>query len=230
MPTFELKGTMTPLTVLRLLSTDTASIEDELRTKINQSPAFFRDTPLLVDMTALKNRQGVVNMPALVQLLRESGLAPVGLKSGDSKQKAIAATLQLGIFPETRPLNKHGGNETEKSAPPAHDSSPMLIKQKVRSGQRVHARGRDLIVLGSVSNGAEIIADGHIHVYGTLYGRAMAGGRDNVNARIFCHSLEAELVSVAGNYQIHDDLDTNLRGKQVQIFLKDKKQLVIEQL
>lgn len=230
MSTFELKGIMTPLTVLRLLSTDTVSIENELQTKISQSPVFFQDSPLVIDITALKEKQNAINMPSLVRLLRKSGLTPVGLKSSNDTQKEIASSLQLGIFPEGRLTNKQTNNAAGKSAPPAWDGSALFIKQKIRSGQRIHAKGRDLIVLNSVSHGAEIIADGHIHVYGTLYGRAMAGGRDNTSARIFCQSLEAELVSVAGHYRINEDLNENLRGQQVQIFLRDEKQLVIEKL
>ena len=92
-------------------------------------------------------------MPALVRLLRKSGLAPVGLKSSDDKQKEIASTLQLGIFPESRPHSKQGRNEPEKTTLSSQAGSPMLVKQKIRSGQRIHARGRDLIVLSSAKIG-----------------------------------------------------------------------------
>lgn len=108
-------------------------------------------------------------------------------------------------------------------------SAALLMTRPIRSGRRVYAEGRDLVATASVSAGAELIADGNIHVYGTLRGRALAGVRGDEDARIFCQSLDAELVSVAGAYRVRDDIDEALIGQAVQIYLKDDR-LVIDPL
>jgi septum site-determining protein MinC len=108
------------------------------------------------------------------------------------------------------------------------DTSTMLITQPIRSGQRIYATG-DLIIMAQVSSGAEIMAEGNIHVYNTLRGRASAGIQGNTDARIFCFDLQAELISVAGNYKVSEDLDASVRNKPVQIFLQNQA-LIIQDL
>ncbi len=107
--------------------------------------------------------------------------------------------------------------------------APLLIDKPVRSGQQIYARDTDLIVMGQVGPGAEIIADNNIHIYGPLRGRALCGVSGNASARIFCQSLEAELVSVAGNFRMLETIPEELRGKPAQIWL-DKDRLNIEPL
>ena len=107
--------------------------------------------------------------------------------------------------------------------------SPKLVNRPVRSGQQVYARDTDLVILGSIGPGAEIIADSNIHVYGALRGRALCGVAGNTEARIFCQSLEAELVSVAGNYKVLEEIPEELRGKPAQIWFGNDK-LMIEPL
>jgi septum site-determining protein MinC len=104
-----------------------------------------------------------------------------------------------------------------------------LVTRPVRSGQRVYAAGGDLSVVAAVSSGAELMADGNIHVYGALRGRAMAGMKGDVGARIFCQDLQAELISVAGHYRVSENIPAELKGAPVQIFL-DKEVLRIERL
>lgn len=98
-----------------------------------------------------------------------------------------------------------------------------IVRQTIRSGQQVYAPGGDLVIIGSVSTGAEILADGDIHVYGTLRGRALAGVRGNQNASIFCHCLQGELISIAGIYLLSDDIAADKIGVSVQISLQDEK-------
>ncbi|MGZ9034790.1 MAG: septum site-determining protein MinC, partial [Rhodospirillales bacterium] len=112
---------------------------------------------------------------------------------------------------------------------PAQAAASKVVIHPVRSGRQIYAQGADLIVLASISPGAELIADGHIHVYGALRGRALAGIGGNTDARIFCRSLEAELVSVAGYWRVRDDIPEELIGKPVQIYL-GKEQVIIEEL
>ena len=114
--------------------------------------------------------------------------------------------------------------------PPSGERRPALVIDKtVRSGQRIYADGTDLIVLAVVSAGAELIADGDIHVYAPLRGRALAGARGNANARIFSQSMEAELVSIAGNFKILEDVPAALKGKPAQVFL-DQDKIVMQPL
>lgn len=125
-------------------------------------------------------------------------------------------------------------NQTQQAEQVAGELQPspeatLVIKQPVRSGQKVYAKGRDLLVLASVSTGAEILADGHIHVYGSLRGRAFAGAQGNEEARIFCTDLQADLVSIAGIYMINDDLPDDIRKTAVQISLAGEE-LKIEPL
>nr|MDQ2693913.1 septum site-determining protein MinC [Pseudomonadota bacterium] len=112
---------------------------------------------------------------------------------------------------------------------PAVASANKLISQPVRSGQQMYAPDGDLILLGTVNAGAEVLADGNIHIYGHLRGRALAGARGNREARIFCQSLEAELVSIAGRYRVFEEMDAEVRGTPTQIFLADDR-LIIEPL
>lgn len=127
-----------------------------------------------------------------------------------------------------------GGGQPEPSSAVGEEQQPQAAPSKVvvhpvRSGRQIYAQGGDLIVLASISPGAELIADGHIHVYGALRGRALAGIAGNPQARIFCRSLEAELVSVAGYWRVRDDIPDELIGKPVQIYLGNE-QVVIEEL
>lgn len=106
----------------------------------------------------------------------------------------------------------------------------MIINKPVRTGQRIYAEGSNLVVLGVVNAGAELIADGDIHIYAPLRGRAIAGAQGNENARIFVHSLEAELISIAGCFKVFENgIPENLRGKPVQVHLNGSD-LIIQPL
>ncbi|HAS82313.1 MAG TPA: septum site-determining protein MinC, partial [Verrucomicrobia bacterium] len=156
--------------------------------------------------------------------LRVHGMAPVGIRNGTPIQQAAARLAGLPTLPETRAGSAKKPDKTESVA-----SLSRIVSHPVRSGQQIYAPDGDLIVLGAVSAGAEVIADGHIHIYGALRGRALAGVRGDVDTRIFCHSLEAELISIAGRYRISEQLDAADRGKAVQIHLMEDR-LIIEHL
>lgn len=158
---------------------------------------------------------------------------PIGIRGGNPQQNKIAHELCLPVYSNNarntevteRQKITPATSINEKSAgqPPT-----KLITHPVRSGQRVYTQG-DLVVLAQVSAGAEIIAEGNIHVYGTLRGRALAGVQGNMEARIFCSILQAELVSIAGNYKISEDLDKTVYNKPVHIYLSNHT-LVIKEL
>jgi len=232
---FELKGSMLTVTVLRLNSTGLGEIARHLAEKIAQAPGLFRNAPVLVDLQALQGAVGL-DFAALAELLRSNGMVPVAVRGGSPDQEAAARAAGLGVLPADRRAESSEARPRAASAPqpaaaPAAAAPPRrtrTITQPVRSGQQIYSDG-DLILLAAVSPGAEVLADGNIHIYGPLRGRALAGVRGDTSARIFCQSLEAELVSIAGHYRVFDDLEPALRGKAVQVF-EDGERLRIEPL
>lgn len=230
---------MTSLPVMRLFSDDLAAIDARLRSQINRAPSLFRGAPLAIDVAALKSN--VLDLSALVALLRGQGIVPVAVRGGDETVRAAAAALNLGALEWVQeataqvegltdgPSSSEGAQRKLRRPPPSIKTPTQLITQPVRSGQHIYARGGDLLILGTVSAGAEVIADGHIHVYGKLHGRALAGAQGDSAARIFAQSLEAELVAVAGVYRVSEEFDEHLRGTAVQAYLHGDD-LVLEPL
>jgi septum site-determining protein MinC len=163
------------------------------------------------------------------------GLLPIGIRGGtlQQNQQAIALGIPVHSIHSSSVASSVEAQKPKKITPepvePQTDSvSTLLVTQPIRSGQRIYAKG-DLIILAQVSAGSEILAEGNIHVYGTLRGRALAGVQGNPDARIFCHDLQAELISIAGNYKISEDLDESVRHKPVQIYLQNQT-LIIKDL
>ena len=208
---FELKGNLFTLSVLRLLTSDTDALREQLGAKIAQAPKFFAGAPIVVNLEAL---EGVaIDFGQLFALLKELAFNPVGVCSGDEEQHTSAKAAGFSVLNYSKDTQQPKV-QAPKAAQQTQEHEPTLvIETTVRSGQQVYAKGRDLIVLGSVSHGAEVIADGHVHIYGTLRGRAIAGAQGNKDATIFCQKLEAELVSVNGSYWISDSLQGELWGQ-----------------
>jgi len=228
-PPFELKGSLFTLTVLHLFQLDRAAIERHLVEKVKQAPSFFNNTPVVIDLEGLaeppKGLDGV-DFNSLYELLRGHGMAPVGIRNGSPELQAVARQAGLPVLPDSR------SSASAVKKPERTELAPIrnrIINHPVRSGQQIYAADGDLIVLGTVSAGAELIADGNIHIYGTLRGRALAGVKGDIETWIFCHSLEAELISIAGRYRISEQIDSTDRGKAVQIHLVDDR-LVIDHL
>src|SRR5450432_1834610 len=214
---FDLKGTMAPLTVLRLRATDVALVERQLRVKIEQLPQLFIDAPVLLDLGALGDAAGTLPFAELVQVLRLCKLVPVAVSNVPDELRAAAIAAGLGILqPQaaSRPGERAEGPSPAVEAPPAAPSAPatavhsgpVVVTQPVRSGQVVYAQNNDLVVLAPVNPGAQVIADGHVHIYAPLRGRAVAGAQGLLGARIFCQKLEAELVAISGAYLTADDI------------------------
>lgn len=224
---FDLKGSMFTLTVLHLLQWDLDAVAAQLADKVGQAPEFFRNVPLVIDLEAAPQARHGTDFAGLVALLRRHGFIPVAVRNAAPEQEAAATAAGLGLLPKGKSERPARGKPAQSAAPsapaPAPASPSKVITQPVRSGQQVYAPGGDLIVMSSVSTGAELLADGHIHVYGVLRGRALAGVRGDTEARIFCQGLEADLVSVAGQYKLMEDLDAGLRGKPVQIYLEQDR-------
>ena len=235
---FELRATTFTLPTLRLFSADLGELSRFLETKIQQAPEFFRNAPVVVDLSHLP--EVALDFPLLVGLLRGLGLLPIGVRGGSEQHRETARLMDLAILsqgsrgPTAAVATKAGApaaaqRSAPERAPPGVGAPGKLVTRPVRSGQRLYAQGGDLVVLAPVSSGAELMADGNIHVYGPLRGRALAGVKGNAEARIFCQDLRAELISVAGHYRVSENLDPALAGRPVQVRLQDGR-LVIEAL
>jgi septum site-determining protein MinC len=237
---FELKATAFTVPTLRLFAGDLAALSAFLEPKIAQAPGFFRNAPVVVDLTHLPT-EVALDFPLLVGVLRGLGMLPIGVRGGSTAHRETAQLMDLAILsqgsrgPAAAATAARVAPTQAEPAPAAPAPVPMLagagkiVTRPVRSGQRVYAQGGDLVVLAAVSSGAELMADGHIHIYGALRGRALAGVKGNAEARIFCLDLRAELISVAGHYRVSESLDPALAGRPVQVALRDGR-LIIEAL
>lgn len=223
---FELKGSLFTLTVIQLWRGELDAIEAHLRGKIEQAPGLFQNVPVVIDLAELHSAEAP-DFTALRGLLQRHGLIPVGVRNAGASVQDSAVLAGLPVLRDSR------GTTPQRSATPPppepRTSQNRLYTQPIRSGQQIYAADGDLIVIGTVSVGAEVLADGNIHVYGALRGRALAGVRGDNKARIFCQSLEAQLVSIAGNYRILDEPDESDKNQARQIYL-DAERLIIEPL
>lgn len=228
---FRLKGGLFPLTTLEFSGWQREGFLHELQAKVAEAPAFFQDAPVILALDALPESVDVP-LQEVVSMCRAHGMLPVGVRGGGESLQATARELGLARLPvgRSRPTPQEPRarpDSTEPQLPEPQPSEPKaspsrVVTNPVRSGQQVYAAGGDLIVLSSVSEGAEVLADGNIHVYGPLRGRALAGVRGDAEARIFCQSLEAELVSIAGDFKLHEDLQSSLWRQAVQIYLDEQ--------
>ncbi len=224
-PVFRLKGNMLAVTVLELARNDLALLDQQLTEKVAKAPNFFHDTPVLLGLEQLAAEEAELDLAALVDICRRHGLLALGARA--SRPADVTAVQALGLPLLTQPAVRE--RPTEAAAPlapePAKPAAPevkptLVVTRPVRGGQLIYAEGGDLVVLSAVSPGAELIADGNVHVYGPLRGRVMAGRKGNAEARIFCQQLTAELVSIAGHYKVAEDLRRSPQwGKPVQISL-----------
>ncbi len=212
--TFQLKGSLFTLTVLKLNSIDFETFETEIAETIKQAPKFFENSPIVIDLQALSQIAVEVDFKKLIELCRTFTLIPIGVRNGNPDQHKQAIEAQLAILPnikQAEPVKeetptKKTADVTPKSEGPTVKSPTRVITQPVRSGKQIYAEGGDLLILAPVSHGAEVIADGNIHVYGPLRGRALAGVQGDSTARIFTTELDAELVSIAGQYKVSEEL------------------------
>jgi septum site-determining protein MinC len=232
-PALVFKSSTFSVPVLILSSNDLLTIEQQLQDKINLAPEFFKNSPLVFDVQMLNKQSLEIDIPALVKLLKDLGLLPIGIRGGNSSQNTDAVGCGIPVH------SIHGsGSSSDKQKSKMIVANPQpeqkedkttttMITQPIRSGQRVYAQG-DLVILAPVSSGTEIMAEGNIHVYAPLRGRAMAGVQGDAKARIFCSNLQAELISIAGIYKVSEDLHENVRNKPVQVYLEDNSLIIKE--
>jgi len=237
-PLFELKFGQVGVANLRLRECDPAALQTELAGKVAAAPQLFGRAPLVLDLSHLPQLPDADAVKSLLDAIRTAGMLPVGLAYGTAENEQLAQMLQLPLFAKFRNAYERSAADSAAVSPqPAKDQpvqaqgpEPILIGMRhdkpVRSGQQVYARGRDLILGATVGNGAEVIADGSIHVYGRLSGRALAGAQGDTRARIYCMDFQAELVSIAGQYRVFDEFPAELRGKPAQAWLQGDKLLL----
>jgi septum site-determining protein MinC len=234
--TFEIKSANLPLVALLLKSSDIAAVSRELSARFGDTPDFFDQDAVVIDLAPLQSQAGAkIDFPALMALLRRYKLVPIAVKGGSAEQMSAAQHAGLLAAPDSHLLAPRSTPAPPEPTPlHAMLPGPLIIDKPLRSGQQVYARGRDLVLLAIVNAGAEVIADGHIHVYAPLRGKAMAGARGNTDARIFALALEAELVSIAGIYRTSENpLPPGVAGKPAQVRLvpgPDGEKLILSAL
>ena len=244
----ELKIGQVGVANLRVRTLDVAQLTREMRDRVERAPKLFGRAAVIIDFGGLAQTPDTDTAQALLDGLRNAGVIPVALAYGTREIEQLAVALGLPLLAKFRaqyeplaaapasaaPAPPPARRETAAPAKAAKAaatataaSSPGLVqKAPVRSGQQLYAENRDLTVLTTVGAGAEVIADGSIHIYGALRGRALAGAQGNADARIFCREFHAELVAIAGHYKVLDDVPKELHGKPVQVWL-EKEQLMI---
>ncbi len=222
-PVFQLKGSMLAITVLELSHNDLDRLDRQLTAKVSQAPNFFSNTPLVLALDKLPEGEGALDLDALMTVCRQHGLSTLAIRASRDEDIRAAQAINLPVLPPSGARERaiELANPKAPEKPPEPQLQPSkIITTPVRGGQQIYAQGGDLIVLAPVSAGAELLADGNIHVYGPMRGRALAGIKGDQNARIFCQQLGAELLSIAGQYKVAEDLRRDpLWNEAVQVCL-----------
>jgi septum site-determining protein MinC len=239
-PAFEIRFGQVGLAQMRIRSTDADALQAQLTARVAAAPALFERAALCLDLSSLDHEISAADLRAVLDAIRRTGVMPVGLAHGTAAIDALARELNLPVLTQFRAQKSYGAAVAAVKAAPAPAPEPaapapaavpaapveeivalptLMHHRPVRSGQRIYARHRDLVVTSAVGAGAEVMADGCVHVYGTLRGRAMAGVRGEVSARVFCHDFHAELVSIAGVFRVFETIPPDLAGKPVQAWL-----------
>jgi septum site-determining protein MinC len=219
---------------MRVQTMDAAAIHAEVVARIATAPQLFERTAVCLDLGALEAVPEAREIRAVLDAVRRAGMLPVALARGNEIVDGLARELDLPVVAQVRAVSKVSAEMQPKieptpaarsgSAPSPTDADQpgvlaQMHQQPVRSGQRIYARNRDLVVTTTVGAGAEVMADGCVHVYGSLRGRALAGARGEITARVFCQEFHAELVSIAGVFRVFETLPAELAGKPVQAWL-----------
>ena len=233
---FDMKSAQLPVVAFALRSTDTQQLAQEFAERFGNDSAFFDNDPVLIDLSQVRDADETIDFDALAALLRQYHAVPVAVRGGSEAQMAQAHAAGLIAAPEAPPARR-----VEAPEPVIHEvevvkevqlpaKGTLRVDKPMRSGQQVYAAGSDVIVNAIVSFGAEVIADGNVHIYGPLRGRAVAGARGDTSARIYCTCFEPQLVSIAGIYRtVESDLPPEVAGKPAMVRL-DGEKLLIEPL
>jgi septum site-determining protein MinC len=219
---FRLKGRLFTFTVLQVLQIEQELFKDQCAEIVSKAPKLFDKTPVVFDLSSVHHLE--FDLQSLCQIARDFGMIPVAIQGVNPMQDTLAHCQGLAVLNASSSQDRPIIDKAVETASPETVKS-KLVTHPVRSGQQVVAKGGDLIVNSSVSHGAELLSDGNIHVYGALRGRALAGMSGDAGARIFCQSLDAELVSIAGFYRLSDAIE--IINGPCQIYLANEH-IVIE--
>lgn len=237
---------------VRVRRPDAAALCSELERRVRTAPAMFARAAVVLDLSHLLDLPDDGAVDALLEAVRSAGMLPIGLAYGTSETESLAKRMGLPLIAKFRAAYEPALTHTDQAAPEpsTHHAEPTAAAREqtpqeaapapvpisapgamhhngaVRSGQQIYARDRDLIVTGHIANGAEVIADGNIHIYGGLRGRAMAGAQGDEKARIYVADFRPELVAIAGQYRVFEQIPDNLEGQSVQCWLEDGKLLI----
>ena len=218
---FKLKGRLFTLTVMQIIETNNILFADNLADVVAKAPRLFDRTPVVLDCSGIDGDK--LDLQFITQCLHENGLILVAIQGGTPFLETVAHCQGLAVFNasshQDRPLEADARNHEPVQPAVVETIKSKLLTTPVRSGQQVVSKGGDLVITAAVSHGAELLSDGNIHVYGALRGRALAGIAGDKQARIFCQSLDAELLSIAGFYRLSDAIEP-FPGP-CQIFLQD---------
>ena len=250
---FQIRGQIYTLVTLRVVEPEDHQFFMELHKEIGRSPDFYKNAPVVIDVGPIAERKPT-NLAEFARRLRQLQLVPVGIQNGSEDWNRVAINAGLGLFPAGKASSapKQAANgprqaaadearpepaaRTNPSASPTstgttkvHPAPAKIISEPVRAGQQIYAKDADLVVLAQVQPGAELMADGNIHIYASLRGRAHAGIGGNTAARIFCKSMEAQLVSIAGLYLVNEEIEKEFLGHPVQIGCQNET-IVMEKL
>jgi septum site-determining protein MinC len=243
----DLKGEMNMQNILHIHSTDVRDILHALATKRDEAPQFFLRSPLTVDCKAVKDDSNKLDFSELMKGIRALSFVPIGIRHLSSEALQLAMDSGWAILRESKAkqvaiksaesvadkeqaagqenvVQENTSVETNKEPAEAYNGNRvMVINRPVRSGQQVYSPDGDIVVLSQTGAGSEVLADGSVHVYGSISGRVLAGVNGDRSARIFCQGLDAELIAIAGNYQLLDEIDTPLKGQPAMISLDGDK-------
>lgn len=234
---FDFKSASLTLEALVLKTGNLKALAEALEDRFGATPDLFDGEPVVIDLTHLASLDVTVDFPGLITLLTQYKLKPVAVRGTTRKQTEAARAAGLAEAPdsavaparvETIEVVREVIREVPIEVEVPVAATTLIVDKPLRSGQQVYAKGGDLIVTAVVNHGAEVIADGSIHVYAPLRGKAIAGAKGNTQARIFATCMEPELLSIAGTYRTTDNpLPDSVRGKPAQIRL-DGERLVFE--
>lgn len=222
---YEIKSADLPLIAFQLRTTDLEAVKQALQAQLADTPDFFDQDPTLIDLDGLATDTTSIDFEDLQQILRQHGLRPVAFRSSHTAWQKAALLAGLVPADDARIRRHPPAVASSPVAPPVQASealaAAMILDRPLRSGQQVYAKGRDLIVLAMINPGAEVLADGHIHVYAPLRGKAIAGARGFAGARIFAQSMDPELISIAGVYRTSENpLPPEVRGQPAHVSLQ----------
>ena len=237
-----LKGSSFTFSILQLFNSDIQQALNYLQDKVRQAPNFFKFAPLVINIEHVADEVDYNKLRDGIERLQMRVVGVAGWRDENDKARIFAAglaALQVGTSAKgsaaksadvsTSSATTNNVKPVEKTRKDEAHLPAMVVRTPVRSGQQIYAKNRDLVVLGSVSNGAEIISDGSVHVYGTLRGRVIAGVSGHPDAQVVCHNLQAELCSIAGSYWLSEQIEERY-WQQAVVIRKQDDGLEIEPL